>query len=93
MKPSLTALLELFNTNKIKDVVVSKVNLINKPMKKVSSTRRKFSSLKSKAWVFLYELEGDMKNWVKGVKEDVPQLIKNAGFKVVSRFNSKTSKV
>ena len=77
-------MLGLFNTNTIKDVVVSKVNLINKPMKKVSSTRRKFSSLKSKAWVFLYELEGDMKNWVKGVKEDVPQLIKSAGFKVLN---------
>ena len=82
MKPTIASLLEKFNTNGIKEVVTSKVKLINNPMKKLSSTSDRIFRLKTSAWVFLYELKGDMKDWFKGVKEDVPGLINKAGFKV-----------
>ena len=82
MKPTIASLFEKFNTNGIKEVVTSKVKLINNPMKKLSSTSDRIFRLKTSAWVFLYELKGDMKDWFKGVKEDVPGLINKAGFKV-----------
>ena len=82
MKPTIASLLEKFNTNAIKAVVTSKVKLINNPMKKLSGASERIFRLKTRAWVFMYELEGDMKDWFKGVKEDVPGLINKAGFKV-----------
>ena len=60
------------NTTTIKEVVTVRVNKIHSPIKK----------LRTKAWVFLSELEVDMKNWFKGIKQDVPELINQAGFKV-----------
>ena len=68
MKPTIASLLEKFNANEIKEVVTAKVKLINNPMKKLSSTSERIFPLKTRASVFLYELEGDMKDWFKGVK-------------------------
>ena len=82
MRPTIASLLDKFNNNSFKEVVTSKVKLISNPMKKLATTSERISRLKTKAWVFLYELEGDMKDWVKGIKQDVPGLIKDAGFKV-----------
>ena len=65
------------NTTTIKEVVTVKVNKIHSPIKK----------LRTKAWVFLSELEVDMKNWFKGIKQDVPELINQAGFKVKLSHN------
>ena len=36
---------------------------------------------REKIWLFLKELEEEMKNWVNGVEIEVPELIREAGYK------------
>ena len=36
---------------------------------------------REKMWLFIKDLEAEMKNWVNGVEIEVPQFIRDAGYK------------
>ena len=44
--------------------------------------------LGARTWLFLRELETEMKNWIAGVEMEVTELIQDAGYEV-SKFVSK----
>ena len=44
--------------------------------------RENIELYREKMWLFLKELEGEMKNWVNGVELEVTEFIKEAGYKV-----------
>ena len=90
MRPSIAPLLDIFNTNYIKEVVTDKVKLINYPLKKLSNTSKQISHLRTYAMMFFSDLEGDMKDWFKGVQQDVPGLIKENGLQVSRRKKALT---
>ena len=41
---------------------------------------------RSQIWNFLKDLEVDMKDWLNGVDVEVPDIIRNAGYQVRSKY-------
>ena len=46
---------------------------------------RRVMDLGARTWLFLRELETEMKNWIAGVEMEVTELIQDAGYEV-SKF-------
>ena len=51
---------------------------------KGSEKQKNMSEFRSKMWLFLKDLEGEMKDWYNGVEMEVDEIVKKAGYEVSS---------
>ena len=52
--------------------------------------KQNMSEFRSKMWVFLKDLEGEMKDWYNGVDMEVQEIVTNAGYEVKNKERRET---
>ena len=66
-----------FISDKVKNILGG-----TKKRMKGSERQKNMSEFRSKMWLFLKNLEGEMKDWYNGVEMEVDEIVKKAGYEV-----------